>query len=350
MTTTKPTPVRRTSTTRPATAFYVSTTGNDRWSGTVPEPTPDRRDGPFATLDRAQDAVRRLRRRQPRLRGPVRVHLRGGTHFLKRPLTFTPADSGTAQSPTVYCAYAGEAPVLSGGVRLRDWQLGTHHGQACWTVDLPAVRAGRWNFTQLFVNGQRRWRPRLPKTGYHRFAGTPDGLPAPTGRWHEGPDCALCAPGDLQAWRNLDDVKLVMLTLWFEAHHRIKELDVARNFVRFRGRCLNPTLKDEKGEFARYFVENVFEALDTPGEWYLDRPAGRLHYLPAAGEQPDTAEVIAPRLAELVRFAGTDRKLVAYVWLENLSLQHADWDYPPDDPGSIQAAFKVPGAVVFDRA
>ncbi len=40
------------------------------------------------------------------------------------------------------------------------------------------------------------------------------------------------------------------------------------------------SLRDARGDFARRFVENVFEALDTPGEGYLDRAAGRLHYLP----------------------------------------------------------------------
>ncbi|MFH1743179.1 MAG: hypothetical protein ABIH23_29580 [bacterium] len=38
-------------------AFYVSTDGNDSWSGARPDPNRQKSDGPFATLDRARDAV-----------------------------------------------------------------------------------------------------------------------------------------------------------------------------------------------------------------------------------------------------------------------------------------------------
>jgi len=29
-----------------------------------------------------------------------------------------------------------------------------------------------------------------------------------------------------------------------------------------------------------FYVENVFEDLDAPGEWYLDRREGKLYYMP----------------------------------------------------------------------
>ena len=36
--------------------IYVSTLGDDAWSGRLPEASPDRTDGPFGTLERARDA------------------------------------------------------------------------------------------------------------------------------------------------------------------------------------------------------------------------------------------------------------------------------------------------------
>ena len=41
--------------------FYVSTNGNDNWSGTLSEPNADKTDGPFATIKRAQTAVKVLK-------------------------------------------------------------------------------------------------------------------------------------------------------------------------------------------------------------------------------------------------------------------------------------------------
>ena len=43
--------------------LYVSPAGDDAWSGRRPDPTRDGRDGPFATLEAARDA---LRERVPR--------------------------------------------------------------------------------------------------------------------------------------------------------------------------------------------------------------------------------------------------------------------------------------------
>src|SRR6056297_2047047 len=38
--------------------YYVSPQGSDTWSGRLAEPSPQRTDGPFASLARARDAVR----------------------------------------------------------------------------------------------------------------------------------------------------------------------------------------------------------------------------------------------------------------------------------------------------
>ena len=42
--------------------FYVATDGSDSWSGRLPAPNADRSDGPFATLEKARDAIRRMER------------------------------------------------------------------------------------------------------------------------------------------------------------------------------------------------------------------------------------------------------------------------------------------------
>jgi hypothetical protein len=330
---------------------FVSPCGNDHWSGLRPEPVADGSDGPLATPAAALAALRQLRQTGTAA-GAGAVQLRAGTYYLSESLTLTPEDSGTAEAPVVISAFAGERVVLSGGRRITGWQAGEVHGRPCWTADLPEVRAGSWNFIQLFVNGERRWRPRLPKTGTYRFTGIPaeTGGAADATDWDRGPTAALYREGDIQAsWKNLDDVKLVVLRLWFEMHHRVRALDPATHTVQFRAKCFGP-LRDEKDEFSRYFADNVFEALTEPGEWYLDRPAGRLYYLPRPGETLAETEVIAPRLAAVVRFAGSEATPVRHITLENLVFQHAEWDYPADDVGSIQAAYKVPGAIQFDHA
>jgi len=95
--------------------FYVAVNGNDGWSGRLAAPNKAKTDGPFATLERARLAVRALKAGR---KTPIRVEVRGGTYFLDKPLVFGPEDSGTAEAPIVYAAYANEHPVFSGGTRL----------------------------------------------------------------------------------------------------------------------------------------------------------------------------------------------------------------------------------------
>ena len=272
----------------------------------------------------------------------VRVLIRGGVHSLRRTLVLTAADSGTAANPVVYAAFAGEAPVLSGGRRIEGLRVGQVHGRACWVADLPDVKAGKWFFTQLFVNGRRCWRSRFPREGFHRFAGIPEDC----GR---RPDRALFKEGELRRWRNLRDVEIVSFQHWFDSHVRIESIDAARRLVRFNQR-MNGSLIDEYGQPARYFAENVFEALTEPGTWYLDRPSGRFTYIPLPDERIETAELIAPRLETLVEFKGTPGQPVAHIRLENLAFQHAEWANTYADVDHGQASFHVPGAIILKDA
>ena len=261
--------------------FHVAPDGSDLWSGKLPAPAADRSDGPFATVARARDAVRALNTKKP-LKTPVRVLLRGGLHFLPETLVFTPADSGTATCPITYAAYPGEAPVLSGGRKIGGWKPGTVNGKSCWQTTLPEVAAGKWYFTQLFVNGTRRLRPRLPREGHYRFTGLPEGH---RGFWYQA-GSANFFPGELRAdWYNREDIEITALQHWFESHLRIKSIDDASHTVVFQAPAVCD-LADEAGHLARYSVVNVFEALENPGEWYLDRATGTLTYLPLAGETP----------------------------------------------------------------
>jgi hypothetical protein len=184
--------------------FFVSPRGKDSWSGRVAEPSAD--DGPFATIGRAKQAVREFRKTQT---VPVRVTLRGGTYFLDKPLEFWPADSGTERAPITYAAAAREKVVLSGGRRLTGGQWGEVNGQKAWMIDLPEVKINKWKFRQLFVNGERRPRTRLPKMGMYRIESLPGyDWKRRTETVFDGTKQFVYSGTDVQRWRNLQDVGL----------------------------------------------------------------------------------------------------------------------------------------------
>ncbi|MBX6770926.1 MAG: right-handed parallel beta-helix repeat-containing protein [Chloroflexi bacterium] len=325
-----------------AIAFYVSPSGRDDWSGRLPEPRSDGKDGPFASLARARDACRALKE-SARLTGPVTVFLRGGRYRLTEPLTLRPEDSG----PVTYTSFPGERAVIDGGQRITDWQITERDGRVCWVADLPEVAAGRWWFRQLFVNGQRRPRPRLPRQGYFWIEHVEGvDLAAPmSAQLFEGSDRFRCAPGDIQPWRNLGDVEVVVLHYWIEERLPIASFDPDTREVRFTRRSTFVLRDDVASRFARYYVENVGEALAEPGEWYLDRSAGRLFYLPLPGEDPATTEVVAPRARDLLRLIGVpeEGRHVEYVRFERIDFEHAEPEVPTDWTPYFTAA-DTPGA------
>lgn len=99
--------------------FYVSPTGSDAWSGTLAEPVVGRTDGPFATLERARDAVRQLKRSKST---DIAVLVRGGTYQLDKTVVFGLEDSGEGTQTISYEAYPGETPVFSSGRTIKGWK------------------------------------------------------------------------------------------------------------------------------------------------------------------------------------------------------------------------------------
>jgi hypothetical protein len=73
-------------------------------------------------------------------------------------------------------------------------------------------------------------------------------------------------------------------------------------------------------------MENVFEALSEPGEWYLDRSAGKLYYIPRKGETPETVNTVIPRTYQWLRVTG------GLLRFRNLTFRYTDWDRVPGLP------------------
>jgi len=326
-----------------AAELFVSTTGNDAWSGELADPNADRTDGPLATLHQARDQARQLK-----AAGPVTVWVRGGIYSMQQPLVLEPQDSGTAERPLVFAAYPGEQPVLSGGRRITGWQRGPGE---LWQVELPEVRAGQWYFRQLFVGSSRRQPARSPNDGYHRIAKLLPGPPIPNAK-PVARDKFVFAPGDLQPWPQLNDVRVVLMHSWETSMHPLKSVDTETNIVEFAAPMSEWWSIGYWEDAQRYYVENAFELLDQPGEWYLDRATGVLSYWPLDGEQLETLDAVAPVLTELVRLAGNadEGRFVEHVTLRGLTFHHADWVLSPQGNSSTQAAVMVPAAVMADGA
>ncbi len=170
--------------------------------------------------------------------------------------------------------------------------------------------------------------------------------------------------GDLKAWSSITNAEVVAMTRWVESRLPITQLDEKDRIVSFSRKSVFQLAPDDP-----YCVENAFEFLDEPGEWYLDASAGRVYYLPRPGESLATVEAIAPKLAQVVRIEGSTTnadQAVSNITFRQLTFSHAEWDFPPGfqggtgkpkkkvetiEPGGFaQAAVGVPGAVWAEGA
>ncbi len=308
--------------------FYVSPQGNDSWSGTLASPNRQRTDGPFATLERARDAIRTLKAQNRLPAGGVTVWIRKGIYPLKGTFTLGTGDSGTATSPIVYSAYRNETvrivggSIITGGKRVTDpkvlAKLPPEAREHVLAYDLKAM--GITDFGQM-----RRRGFGLPATipaGLELFA---DGKPMPlAGYPNEGWLKINTAPAGQQGGRfTCDDSRLKQWTeakdVWVHGYWTWDWADSYEKVVSINPDTGEIATAEPHGVYGytpgkRFRVLNLLEELDAPGEWYLDREAGILYFYPPT---PGDKELMVSLLeAPLVRMDG-----VSHVKFQNITFE-----------------------------
>lgn len=320
------------------TTRYVAMNGNDSWSGKLSAPNSTLTDGPFLTLTKARDAVRTLKQTATT---PITVYFRGGTYYQSSTVGFSSNDSGTAAVPITYASYPGEQAVISGGRRITGFYSATLNGCSVKAAYIQEVQQGTWYFTQLFVNGARRNRTRLPAdpSQYYRSINTM------SADWTVAEDRFKYYTGNIDPnWYRPTDIEVTVPIMWFSHHMKISSIDGTNRIVYFTQNSSVFGLTPEYGVDGRYCVENVREAFDTPGEWYLDKPSGVLYYYPMPGEDMSAATVEAPKLDFLITlYADAVNGYVDYVNFANLKFSH---NYAnAAETGWCQAAYGLKGAL-----
>ncbi len=270
--------------------FFVSPAGNDADAGTKSKP--------FATLERARDAVRQSKIQNPGSK--IEVLVRGGLYALPQTLKIGPDDSGAADAPVVWRAYKNEKPVVIGGK-----QVG---GFTPWKGEILKADAGAQGvtnvFRQLFFDGKRMHLARYPnfdpKNPYGGGWAYADGKPWPMYAERPGEDRRTLQykPADARQWARPEEGEVFIFPRfnWWNNIVRIKTMDREKRTITLAGDCSYPIRT-----FDRYYVQGLLEELDAPGEWYLDRKEKTLYFWPPATLKGRT--VYAPTLRTILELA-----------------------------------------------
>ncbi len=300
--------------------FYVAVNGNDTWSGTLSAPNEQRNDGPFASIERAQQAVVRLKSQlykdkkkveEARYIGSsyrfgegkdILVLIRGGFYYLKEPFRLN-AEHGGERCETdlpsgafefhklkdyfvTFAAYPGEKPVFCGGIKLTSWR----QHKNVWTTQVNEIEVQK-----LIVNGVEQRLARMPNDGYF----TPATKPQKTTEF-------VFRENDLQNWPDLDNNRIHFLLRWHTGVNSIIKIDDINNIA-----YLKETQPGMVEVPPRYFIDNMKSLLDVPGEWFFDSEEKTVSFIPEENmSDPNRAHIMTPVVTHLLIIKGSSEKPV----------------------------------------
>jgi len=324
--------------------IYVSPAGTDTNPGTA--------DKPLATLTAARDKARGLRK-TAKLNEPLEIIIAGGEYFMMQPLLLSSEDSGTPLSPLIFKAEPGIKAVFRGGIQVSGFEKVS---DTLWRAFIPQVAWYDSYFEHLYVNGRRAVRARSPNSGFFRVRNvTETVLEKGEGR---SPELAvqkveldsLDNTGfDAFTKQDFQDALIIFYHNWDNTRKRVTGFSIESSSVYLAGEGMKPW-NPINGK-SRYLIENFKAALDSQGEWFLDR-AGYLYYIPLDGETIENTVFHIPVIKEFISIQGDQLsgKKVENIRFENLVFEVAGYKTPPGGNEPAQAAAPVDAVVTADFA
>lgn len=280
-----------------AQTIYVSTVGNDANPGT--------KEKPVATFAGAQQLARKLPKD-----ASVKVLFAPGIYYLPETIGFTEADN---KASVIYQSEKEGGAIISGGTLLKlNWKQG-QKGIFVAKVD------GNPFIDQLYINGKRQRMARFPNAiaGKNVFD-----------TWdlsHQAkPDSANnpLSPERVAKWKNPEGgyIHAMHSALWGDMHWIINGKN-ANGTLNYEGGWQNNRPSEMHPVYR--MVENIFEELDAPGEWFFDRKEQKLYLMPEPGVDLKTATVEVVRLRHLIEFNGSKENPVRNIHLNGFVFRHA---------------------------
>jgi hypothetical protein len=309
--------------------IYVATNGSDTNDGS--------KEKPLATIAAALRKARELRRgNDTTISQSIHIIIRGGVYPFYEPLIIKPEDGGS-NSKTFIEAAPNEIPVFSGGFSKsatgKD-QLQKLTGLPAaaqgkvWEADVPLTAGRLSEFRQLWVNDRKTVRAKSMNGD----------LMDRILSWDKKEQACWIPTPKTPALQKLNGVEMFIHQWWAIAILRIKKMEVQGDstklfFQQPESKIQSehpwpaPWISKETGNSA-FYLTNVLQFLDEPGEWFLDIAHHKIYYWPRADENMQAATVVAPLLETLVKIEGTIDNPVTNIFFNGISFQYTGWLRP----------------------
>ncbi|MBE6646859.1 MAG: right-handed parallel beta-helix repeat-containing protein [Ruminococcaceae bacterium] len=339
-----------------ASLFVSQTLGDDSYSALTPLPDA-MGNGPVRSLERAIEIIKEMR--MGGLDNPLSISVIGD-YCLNAPVEIKDVERITLEP------FSGKGRII-GGIKVGGWERAEFNGVPCLRARLPERSdGGAWDFTDLFVNGKRASVTRYPKEGTleilnsEEYSGDP--MPPEHGMWGSSRWITV-KPEDLAPVDNILDATVNYNHWWIDEHSPIESYDreSGKLTMAYRSRFALSGMYGKSSSAAKYYLTNVPNMFSSPSEWYLDRKAGIVYYIPRdAGETCDTVVAFAPVTDKLFIIEGKDVKIRGF----ELTCTRGDYasthlveqqkemfrDEDPRFGSDEQSVCGAPGAIYFGRA
>jgi hypothetical protein len=300
--------------------FFVAPNGSDANPGSAEKP--------FQTMEKARDAVREL---GPNMTSDIAVTVRGGTYPVRKTITFGPEDSGKGEHRIIYRAAKGETPLFTGGVPVTGWKP---YKDGIWKAPLDRNEKLRAlyvdNARSVMANSGKKIRA---QGGWGTYTVTAGQAPW---AWRSGQtaDGIQYNRADLpEITHNVADVEIENQTTWNKNFIGVREIATEGDKFIFKLQQPYGAIAQQIGWQAgltldsEQIIHNALELLDQPGEFYFDRAAKTVYYIPRPGQNMQTAKVVAPVTETLIQLEGQPLKnRVRNLTFEGLSFAHTDYN------------------------
>jgi hypothetical protein len=309
-----------------AKTIYVSTSGNDANAGT--------KDAPVQSFEKAQQLARTQSKSES-----VEIIFADGVYYLPNTITFKAADNKA--TVTYRALHEGKAIISGGSLLSLKWQV---YKNGIFVANI----AGNPLIDQLYINGIRQRMARFPNAvaGKNVFDTWELSHTAKADSANNPLD-----PKRIARWKNPQGGYLHAMhsMLWGDMHWLIKgkkadgSLDLEGGWQNNRPSAMHPVYR---------MVENIFEELDAPGEWFYNATAHKLYFMPDSQTNLKTAKVEIVRLKNLIEFNGTKANPVKNIRLQGFVFRQAARTFMENKEPLLRSDWTVfrGGAVFFNGA
>lgn len=326
--------------------------------------------GPVKSLERAIRFVSGMR--VSGYMQPVVIKLMDDVYTLEKPLDIGEYNEylfnggAKAYDVTIESFNENKRTLISGGKKITSFKPDIFNGVECLSAFIPEVKDGKWDFDDLYVDGVPAAHTRYPDSGYL--------MPEEVEKDYEtfglrvSSKWFIAKEGDIKSdIANLEKVKIRCSHFWLSEILPIESYDAETRKCTFTVPTrFGVSAKEGTAASMHYYLEDVPFGFKNKGEWYLDKTAGMLYYIPLDGQVAESIDVYAPFVDELINFTGyLNGENVRGVTLNNLSFaytnsKHQSYFEKYDSDGAViesypvgcdlQAAVQLRGAINFNKA